>query len=110
MLLYLILFITLLFILTNKFINSEGFKKKVKLKKITNEITCGQRHSAISAYPVLPDENKDVYKEKHIDLLFDATFKPECCPTPYSNSSGCLCLDMNHTELIKMRGGNRIMC
>jgi hypothetical protein len=60
---------------------------------------CEQRHKAISRYP-----------KENLDLLFDAKFKPKCCPSPYSNSSGCLCNDMNHTELIKMRGGNRIMC
>ena len=76
-----------LFILALLVINKEGFNN------------CEQRHKAISKYP-----------NKHLDLLFDATFKPKCCPSPYSNSSGCLCSDMNHTELIKMRGGNRIMC
>ena len=60
---------------------------------------CEQRHKAISRYP-----------KEHLDLLFDAKFKPKCCPSPYSNSSGCLCNSMYRTELIKMRGGNRIMC
>ena len=69
------------------FLNKEGFNN------------CEQRHKAISKYP-----------KEHLDLLFDAKFKPKCCPSPYSNSSGCLCNDVNHTELIKMRGGNRIMC
>jgi len=68
-------------------VNREGFNN------------CEERHKAISRYPM-----------DNLDLLFDAKFKPECCPSPYSNSSGCLCNDMNHTELIKMRGGNRIMC
>ena len=69
------------------FLNKEGFNN------------CKQRHKAISRYP-----------KEHLDLLFDAKFKPKCCPSPYSTSSGCLCNDLNHTELIKMRGGNRIMC
>ena len=76
-----------IFILGLLIVNKEGFNN------------CEERHKAISSYP------KD-----NLDLLFDAKFKPKCCPSPYSNSSGCLCNDMNHTELIKMRGGNRIMC
>jgi hypothetical protein len=62
-------------------------------------MNCEQKINAINSYP-----------NKNIDLLYDATFKPECCPTPYSTSSGCLCTDTNHSELIIMRGGNRSMC
>ena len=91
MLLYLIIGIVLFSLL---FYN-EGFKQK-------KNTSCEARHKAISDYPSSNNE--------HIDLLFNAKFKPECCPSPYSNSSGCLCSDLNHSELIVMRGGNRIMC
>ena len=63
-------------------------------------IDCGQKLNAIQNYPI----------NNHIDALYDAPFRPECCPTPYSSSSGCLCTDTNHAELIIMRGGNRINC
>lgn len=79
-----ILCIVIVFLLLNR----EGF------------IDCEQKMNAIQNYPT----------NKHIDLLYDATFKPECCPAPYSSSSGCLCTDTNHSELIIMRGGNRSMC
>ena len=82
-----IIIIILLAILVPVLLNKESFNN------------CKQRHKAISRYP-----------KEHLDLLFDAKFKPKCCPSPYSTSSGCLCNDLNHTELIKMRGGNRIMC
>ena len=82
-----IVIIVLVAILVPILLNKESFNN------------CEQRHKAISRYP-----------KEHLDLLFDAKFKPKCCPSPYSNSSGCLCNDVNHTELIKMRGGNRIMC
>jgi hypothetical protein len=94
MLLYLIIGIVLFSLL---FYN-EGFKQK-------RNTSCEARHKAISDYPSSLSENN-----QHIDLLFNAKFKPECCPSPYSNSSGCLCRDLNHSELIVMRGGNRIMC
>jgi len=61
---------------------------------------CGKKLKAIQNYPT----------NKHIDSLYDAKFRPECCPTPYSSSSGCLCTDTTHSELIIMRGGNRINC
>ena len=87
MYIYIIIVIIVLVAILLMFLNKESFNN------------CEQRHKAISNYP-----------KEHLDLLFDAKFKPKCCPSPYSNSSGCLCNDLNHTELIKMRGGNRIMC
>ena len=90
MLLYLLIIIIFYFLITHSINKKESFK--------TNN--CKNRHNAISRYP----------KNHHIDPLFDGKFKPTCCPSPYSNSSGCLCKDLNHTELIIMRGGNRIMC
>jgi hypothetical protein len=73
------------------------FQKKIM--KI-EQFTCKETKQAISEYP----------KTYNLDPLFNGIFKPECCPTPYSTSSGCLCDDVNTTELIKNRGGNRIMC
>ena len=83
MFVYILLLFIILFLFLHK--NKEGFKK------------CINRYKAVERYP----------KDEHIDILFDAKFKPNCCPSPYSNSSGCLCKDLNHTELIIMRGGNR---
>lgn len=62
--------------------------------------TCKETKQSIKDYP----------KTYNLDPLFNGTFKPECCPTPYSTSSGCLCPDVNTSELIIVRGGNRIMC
>jgi len=47
------------------------------------------------------------YPRKSIDIMYDAKFKPSCCPTPYSTSSGCLCPSPNDAGLIIIRGGNR---
>jgi hypothetical protein len=64
------------------------------------KFTCEEIKESISEYP----------KSYNLDPLFNGKFKPECCPSPYSSSTGCLCNDINTTELIIVRGGNRIMC
>lgn len=46
------------------------------------------------------------YPDKSIDPLYDATFKPECCPSTYSSSSGCLCNQPKNHNIIATRGGN----
>ena len=33
--------------------------------------------------------------------------KPECCPSTYSNSTGCACLSVDQLNYLNERGGNR---
>jgi len=33
--------------------------------------------------------------------------KPECCPSPYSTSSGCMCMTPEQINYLNTRGGNR---
>ena len=41
-------------------------------------------------------------------LIFDTTkFAPECCPSAYSNSSGCVCASPEQLKFLNSRGGNR---
>ncbi len=42
-----------------------------------------------------------------IDPLMAGKFKPQCCPSVYTNSNGCLCKSRNTFDLIVTRGGNR---
>lgn len=34
-------------------------------------------------------------------------FKPECCPSPYSSSTGCVCMTSEQIKFLNTRGGNR---
>jgi hypothetical protein len=34
-------------------------------------------------------------------------FKPECCPAPYSTSTGCVCMTSEQINYLNTRGGNR---
>ena len=34
-------------------------------------------------------------------------FKPECCPAPYSSSTGCVCITPEQINYLNTRGGNR---
>ena len=59
-------------------------------------------------------ENNQLIKNqkmpKQLDLLTYSTFSPDCCPSVYSNSSGCLCDNNNEFRAIITRGGNRDSC
>jgi hypothetical protein len=42
-------------------------------------------------------------------LFFSKTpFKPECCPSTYSNSKGCACIDDKSRAYLRERGGNNV--
>ena len=47
---------------------------------------------------------------EQLDLLTYSTFSPNCCPSVYSSSSGCLCNNNNEFSAIYTRGHNRGTC
>jgi len=48
------------------------------------------------------------FPKDSMDPLFDASFKPECCPSTYTSSSGCLCYEPKNFNLLATRGGNAL--
>jgi hypothetical protein len=42
-----------------------------------------------------------------MSILNDNVFDPKCCPSQFSNSSGCACLSPEQVKYISERGGNR---
>lgn len=49
------------------------------------------------------------YPSNSLDLFMDQEFKPECCPSMYTKSSGCMCENQTIHDLLVMRGGNRML-
>jgi hypothetical protein len=43
-------------------------------------------------------------------MLFfkDTKFKPQCCPSSYSNSMGCACINQKQYQYLITRGGNNV--
>tara|TARA_B100001057_G_C22698699_1_gene890770 strand:- start:44 stop:595 length:552 start_codon:yes stop_codon:yes gene_type:complete len=44
---------------------------------------------------------------KHLFMLSHNQSSPECCPSTFSSSTGCVCTTKNQRDMINMRGGNR---
>ena len=55
----------------------------------------------------LPISYPDVPPTNTLDMLSGQTFRPNCCPSTYSNSSGCACLSDAQMTFLSDRGGNR---
>jgi hypothetical protein len=47
--------------------------------------------------------------EGQMFMFADNEFKPECCPSTYSSSTGCACITQEQVNYINQRGGNRTM-
>jgi hypothetical protein len=43
-----------------------------------------------------------------LDMFANTEFKPECCPTTYSNSMGCACINKDQYNYLITRGGNNV--
>jgi len=46
--------------------------------------------------------------EGELDIFATTPFKPECCPSSYSNSMGCACITMPQYNYLIGRGGNNV--
>jgi hypothetical protein len=43
-----------------------------------------------------------------LDMFATTSFKPQCCPNAYSNSSGCACMTVQQYNYLIDRGGNNV--
>jgi hypothetical protein len=41
-----------------------------------------------------------------LDMMSGVNFKPDCCPSSYTNSMGCACIDPSQQKFLSERGGN----
>ena len=46
-------------------------------------------------------------KPQHLFMLAHNQSKPECCPSTFSSSLGCVCMSQKQRDYINQRGGNR---
>lgn len=60
----------------------------------------------VSNYVPPAEDNPLSYGE--LDMFANTPFKPECCPTTYSNSMGCACINKDQYNYLITRGGNNV--
>ena len=44
-----------------------------------------------------------------MDFFKNNAFKPECCPSTYTSSTGCACTSVSQLNYLNQRGGNRTL-
>jgi hypothetical protein len=69
-------------------------------------VTPGQPlNPAVKAFLARPKQQLPL-PEGEMDFFANSPFKPECCPSTYSNSQGCWCGDATSYNYLIQRGGN----
>ena len=74
-----------------------------KADKYSNEMGYSSTQSKWSQYKGTPVP----LPEGEMFMFANNEFKPECCSSTYSSSTGCACITQEQVNYINQRGGNR---
>ena len=73
-----------------------------KANTYASEFGYGVNNNTGSAYTA-----DEPLKNGEMVIFAKNKFKPECCPAPYSSSTGCVCMTPEQINYLNTRGGNR---
>jgi len=73
-----------------------------KANNYASEFGYGVMNNTGSAYSA-----DEPLKNGEMVIFAKNKFKPECCPAPYSSSTGCVCMTPEQIHFLNTRGGNR---
>jgi len=94
----------------NPYLLIEGFKETMKKTADAIKVTpSNEKRNGITKEAF--SNHKQSYSEGNNSsmLMFANTpFKPECCPTTYTNSMGCACISNKQYQNLIHRGGNNV--
>ena len=68
-------------------------------KNLGYQTTAGKSNMYTGTQVPLPDGELFFFQNNQ--------FKPECCPSPYSSTTGCACMSREQIAYLNTRGGNR---
>jgi len=81
-----------------------SWEKPVQLlQKFSGVPNFDNKMETVSGAGIPPSGSKDIW------FLEDSKFSPECCPSVYSNSLGCICASKEVYNYLNERGGNRTL-
>ena len=92
----------------------EGMKNKNKEGLTTKPTTSATKPTTASTPAVTSKEGfaniEGSNNPSIFSMLFfkDTKFKPQCCPSSYSNSMGCACINNSQYKYLIERGGNNV--
>ena len=59
-------------------------------------------------YAYVPPSQNNPLSQGELNMFAGTDFKPQCCPSTYSNSMGCACISKDQYNYLITRGGNNV--
>lgn len=59
-------------------------------------------------YEYVPPSESNPLSRGELNMFSGTPFKPQCCPSTYSNSEGCACINKDQYNYLITRGGNNV--
>jgi hypothetical protein len=83
----------------------EGYTNLMGYNSNNSTVNWGDPAPVMNYVPPSPD---NPLSQGELNMFANTAFKPECCPTTYSNSMGCACINMDQYNYLITRGGNNV--
>jgi hypothetical protein len=83
----------------------EGYTNLMGYNSNNSTVNWGDPAPVMNYVPPSPD---NPLSKGELNMFANTPFKPECCPTTYSNSMGCACINMDQYNYLITRGGNNV--
>lgn len=83
----------------------EGYTNLMGYNSNNSTVNWGDPAPVMNYVPPSPD---NPLSQGELNMFANTPFKPECCPTTYSNSMGCACINMDQYNYLITRGGNNV--
>jgi hypothetical protein len=89
----------------------EGVKRSWENKEMIDNTKPNAINDNANVYSILEkNEGGPIPLPEGELLVFENNkFSPDCCPSAYSNSSGCVCASPEQMKYLNERGGNRTL-
>ncbi len=83
----------------------EGYTNLMGYNSNNSTVNWGDPAPVMNYVPPSPD---NPLSQGELNMFANTAFKPECCPTTYSNSMGCACINKDQYNYLITRGGNNV--
>jgi hypothetical protein len=94
-----------------QFTNTENSTLPEERKRVMPPYESSKKEKFSNEINIYKDLETNTSQQSDNEMaFFDKTvFRPDCCPSTYTSSSGCACMTPEQMKFLGLRGGNRIL-
>jgi hypothetical protein len=94
-----------------QFTNTENSTLPQERKRVMPPYESSKKEKFSNEINIYKDLETNTSQQSDNEMaFFDKTvFRPDCCPSTYTSSSGCACMTPEQMKFLGQRGGNRVL-